>query len=194
MDGIKLFRNIFGYILAGGDSKRFGEDKALFEYEGMSMIKRTLNLLSPLVFSTKIVTKSGREFKDFGVEILNDNLDVQTPLAGVLRGLEDSEGWGLFLACDLPNMNSNVISRLLNSVNDSYEKEGITAIIASSADEELQPLVACYHKSGIASIKNSIEKNQSMKRWLSDSKIKMVTFEDEEPFININRKEDLSKL
>ena len=194
MDDINFFKNISGYILAGGDSKRFGEDKAFFEYEGMSLIKRMLNLLSPLVYSTKIVTKSGRGFKDLGVKILNDNLDVQTPLAGILRGLEDTDGWGMFLACDLPNMNSDIILRLLNSVNDSFEKEGIKAIVATSADEELQPLVACYHKSGIASIKVSIEKNQSMKRWLSDSNIKIVTFEEEEPFININRKEDLSKL
>jgi len=194
LDDITFFRNISGYILAGGDSKRFGEDKAFFEYEGMSLIKRMLNLLSPLVFSTKIVTKSGREFKDLGVKILNDNLDVQTPLAGILRGLEDSDGWGMFLACDLPKMNSDIISRLLNTVNDSYEKEGIKAIVAASAEEELQPLVACYHKSGIASIKNSIENNYSMKRWLGESKIKIVTFDEEEPFININRKEDLSKL
>ena len=191
---INLLRTVTGYILAGGDSKRFGEDKSLFEYEGMSLIKRMLNLLSPLVFSTKIVTKSGREFNGLGVKILYDDLDVQTPLAGILRGLEDTDGWGMFLACDLPNMKPEIISRLLNSLNDSYEKEGIMAIVAASADKELQPLVACYHKAGMAAIKNSIEKNQSMKRWLSDSKIKIVTFEEEEPFININRKEDLSKL
>ena len=194
MDYTNSFKNIFGYILAGGDSKRFGEDKALFEYEGISLIKRMLNLLSPLVYSTKIVTKSGRGFKGLGVKILNDSLDVQTPLAGILRGLEDTSGWGMFLACDLPNMNSDIILRLLNSVNENYEIEGIRAIVAASADEELQPLVACYHNSGIASIKNSIEKNQSMKRWLRDSKIKIVTFEEKEPFININRREDLSKL
>lgn len=189
-----MIKNIPGYILAGGDSNRFGEDKALFEYEGIPLIRRMLNLLSPLVSSTKIITKSGREFDDLGVKVLNDNLEVQTPLAGILRGLEESDGWGLFLACDLPNMNSAVISGLLNAINDSYEKEGIVAIVAATADDELQPLVACYHRSGIGSIENSIEKNQSMKKWLSDSKIKIVTFEEEEPFININRKEDLSKL
>lgn len=194
MGETNLFRTVSGYILAGGDSKRFGENKALFEFEGISLIKRMLKILSPLVFSTRIVTKNGSEFEDLGVKILNDNVDVQTPLAGILRGLEDTDGWGLFLACDLPNMKSDIISRLLNSVKDSYEKEGIDAIVAATADEELQPLVACYHKSGIASIKKSIEKNQSMKRWLSGLKIKIVTFEEEEPFLNINRKEDLSKL
>ena len=191
----KIIRqNISGYILAGGDSKRFGENKALFEIEGMSLIERAVILLSPLVYSTKIVTKSGTEFKEFGVKILNDNLDVQTPLAGILRGLEDTDGWGLFLACDLPNMNSEIISRLMNTINESYDKEGINAIVAASFDEELQPLVACYHKSGIASIKKSIEKNYSMKKWLSGLKIKIVAFEEEKPFLNINRKEDLFKL
>lgn len=194
MGDINIFSKIPGYILAGGDSKRFGEDKAFYEYEGMTLIKRMLNLLSPLVSSTKIITKGGREYDDLGVNVLNDNLQVQTPLAGILRGLEESDGWGLFLACDLPNMNSGIISSLLNAVKDRYEKEGIVAIVATSADGELQPLVACYHKSGMASIKNSIQNNQSMKKWLSDLKIKKVSFEEEGPFININRKEDLSKL
>lgn len=194
MEDINLFRTVSGYILAGGNSKRFGENKALFEFEGISLIERMLNLLSPLVSSIKIVAKNGNEFNGLGVKILNDDLDVQTPLAGILRGLEDTDGWGLFLACDLPNMKSDIISRLLSAINDSYEKEGIDAVVAASADEELQPLVACYHKSGITSIKKSIAENQSMKRWLSGLKIKIVTFEEEEPFININRKEDLSKL
>ena len=194
MDDMDIFRNISGYILAGGNSKRFGENKALFEFEGISLIERMLNLLSPLVSSIKIVAKNGNEFNGLGVKILNDDLDVQTPLAGILRGLEDTDGWGLFLACDLPNMKSDIISRLLSAIKDSYEKEGIDAVVAVSADEELQPLVACYHKSGMASIKKSIAENQSMKRWLSGLKIKIVTFEEEEPFININRKEDLSKL
>lgn len=194
MEDINLFRTVSGYILAGGNSKRFGENKALFEFEGISLIERMLNLLSPLVSSIKIVAKNGNEFNGLGVKILNDDLDVQTPLAGILRGLEDTDGWGLFLACDLPNMKSDIISRLLSAIKDSYEKEGIDAVVAASADEELQPLVACYHKSGITSIKKSIAENQSMKRWLSGLKIKIVTFEEEEPFININRKEDLSKL
>lgn len=191
---IKKSRNIPAYILAGGNSNRFGENKALFEFEGMSLIGRMLELIKPVVSSVNIVAKNDREYQNLDANILVDNLEQQTPLAGILRGLEDTDGWGMFLACDLPNMNSDIILRLLNSVNDSLEQEGIKAIVAASADNELQPLVACYHKSGIASIKNSIEKNQSMKRWLSDSKIKIVTFEEEDPFININSKEDLSKL
>ena len=187
-------RNIPAYILAGGDSNRFGENKALFEFEGISLIERMLKLIKPLVRSVNIVTKNERDYQNLDVNILVDNHELQTPLAGILRGLEDSDGWGLFLACDLPNMNEDIIMELLSDLNENLEKEGIIAVVAKSADDELQPLVACYHSSGIVSLENSIKNNQSMKRWLSDSKIKIVNFEKEEPFININRKEDLSKL
>ena len=181
------------YILAGGDSKRFGENKALFEFEGMSLIERMLNLVKPLVTSVNIVAKDDRDYQHLDANILLDSLELQTPLAGILRGLEDTDDWGLFLACDLPNMNSDIISRLLNSLNDSYEKEGIKAIVAVTSDSELQPLVACYHKSGIVPLKVSMKKNLSMKKWLSQLNIKRLNFEEEEPFLNINRKEDLSK-
>ena len=181
------------YILAGGDSKRFGENKALFEFEGMSLIERMLKLIRPLISSVNIVTKNEMDYQNLDVNILVDDHKLQTPLAGILRGLEDTDDWGLFLACDLPNMNSDIISRLLNSLNDSYEKEGIKAIVAVTSDSELQPLVACYHKSGIVPLKVSMKKNLSMKKWLSQLNIKRLNFEEEEPFLNINRKEDLSK-
>ena len=182
------------YILAGGNSNRFGENKALFEFEGMSLIERLLKLIRRLVPSVNIVTKNDKDYHNLDVNILVDKHERQTPLAGILRGLEDADGWGLFLACDLPNMNSDVISRLLNIVNDSYEKEGINAIVAASAGKEIQPLVACYHSSGIVSLEKSIKHNRSMKRWLKDLTVKIVNFEEEGPFININRKENLSKL
>ena len=50
--------NIPAYILAGGDSKRFGENKALFEFEGKSLIERMLELIRPLVSSVNIITKN----------------------------------------------------------------------------------------------------------------------------------------
>ena len=186
--------NIPAYILAGGDSKRFGENKALFEFEGLTLIERMLKLIRPLVSSVNIITKNDSGYQHLDVNILVDDHELQTPLAGILRGLEDTVDWGLFLACDLPNMNSDIISRLLNSINDGHEKEGIKAVIAVTSDNELQPLVACYHKSGIVSLKVSMKKNQSMKKWLGELKIKRVNFEEEESFLNINRKEDLSKL
>jgi len=191
---LKHNSKIPGYILAGGDSKRFGENKALFPVDGTSMIKRSVNLLSPLVSSINIVTKKNDDYKELGARILIDSLEVQTPLAGILRGLEDTDDWGLFLACDLPNMNSNIISKLLNSIGDSYESEQINAIVAVTGEDELQPLVACYHSSGTATIISGIEENSSMKKWLNDLKIKQIKFEDGEPFLNINRKEDLSNL
>ena len=191
---IKKSRNIPAFILAGGNSNRFGENKALFEFEGMSLIGRMLELIKPLVSSVNIVTKNDREYQNLDANILVDSLERQTPLAGILRGLENTDGWGLFLACDLPNMKENIIMELLSNLNEDPEKEGILAIVSKSAGEQLQPLVACYHSSGIISLENSIKNNQSMKRWLSELKIKTVNFEDEEPFININRKEDLSNL
>ena len=190
----KISGNIPAYILAGGDSKRFGENKALFEFEGQTLIERMLKLIRPLVSSVNIITKNNSGYQHLDVNILVDDHAIQPPLAGILRGLEDTDDWGLFLACDLPNMNSDIISRLLNSINDSYENKGIKAVVAVTSDEELQPLVACYHKSGIKSLKVSMKKNQSMKKWLSELNLKRLNFKEEEPFLNINRKEDLSKL
>ena len=169
----KVKSDIPAYILAGGDSIRFGENKALYIYRGMPLIMHLINSVEPLVSSLNIVSKSKSDFSDLNIPVLEDSLNIQTPLAGILRGLEDADGWGLFLAID-----------------DTSE-EDISAVVASSPRGVLQPMVACYHSSGIPALKLSIENNKSVKGWLEVSRIKTVSFDDEEPFRNVNRKSEL---
>ena len=182
--------DIPAYILAGGDSVRFGENKALYSYKGMPLIKHIINSVEPLVSSLNIISKSKSDFSDLNIPVLEDSRNIQTPLAGILRGLEDADGWGLFLACDLPFLNRDIIKSLLDAIDDASEEE-ITAIVASSRPGVLEPMAACYHSSGIPTLKVSIENNNSVKSWLEVSNIKTVPFDDEEPFRNINRKSEL---
>ncbi|MCH7618922.1 MAG: molybdenum cofactor guanylyltransferase [Candidatus Marinimicrobia bacterium] len=186
----KVKSDIPAYILAGGDSIRFGENKALYIYRGMPLIMHLINSVEPLVSSLNIVSKSKSDFSDLNIPVLEDSLNIQTPLAGILRGLEDADGWGLFLACDMPFLNRDIIISLLDAIDDTSE-EDISAVVASSPRGVLQPMVACYHSSGIPALKLSIENNKSVKGWLEVSRIKTVSFDDEEPFRNVNRKSEL---
>ena len=179
------------YILAGGDSNRFGENKALYELGGTSMIQRLIQLLSESFTIVKIIAKSEIEYSKFNVPVLKDDISKQTPLAGILRGLEDIDEWGFFLACDMPDMNTGVIEALLGSLTEIAGNSEVTAVVASTMDQELQPLVACYHSSGKESVRSAIQNNYSMKRWLEESNIKRVIFGDYLPFKNINSKNDI---
>ena len=38
---------IIGVVLAGGKSSRFGSNKALHQYEGITLLERTILLLTP---------------------------------------------------------------------------------------------------------------------------------------------------
>ena len=155
------------------------------------MIEYSIKLVNSIIPETYIISKVEDGLTGFGVPVLKDDLAQQTPLAGVLRGLEELKSWGLFLACDLPYMEAKVITELLESIDTEMEEEGIIAVVASIHDNILQPMVACYHKSAISSLNRAIDKNYSMKRWLSESKIKIVNFENAKPFRNINEKSDL---
>ena len=182
--------DIPAYILSGGDRIRFGENKALSIYMGKPLIKHLINSVEPLVSSLSIISKSKSDFSDLSIPVLEDSLNIQTPLAGILRGLEDANGWGLFLACDMPFLNRDIIKSLLDTIDDTT-KDDISAIVASSPRGGLQPMVACYHSSGIPALKLSIENNNSVKGWLEVSRIKTVSFDDEKPFRNVNRKSEL---
>ena len=78
------------YVLAGGFSRRFGENKALFPYRGQPLIQYPLDILRGLCRPVKIVAKDTAPYAEFGVPVLADALDQQSPLVGIWSGLDDS--------------------------------------------------------------------------------------------------------
>src|SRR5882762_7843363 len=98
---------IAGYVLAGGGSTRFGQDKALVEFDAKPMLARLVELLGGVTKSTKVVAVRGK-YEAFGVEIVEDRWPGEGPLGGIITALEDGAGsaarseWNLIVSCDMP--------------------------------------------------------------------------------------------
>lgn len=180
--------NITAFVLAGGFSRRFGTNKALFPYEGKPLIMYPLELLSQQTESVHIIAKDAEVYEDLGYQVIEDIYDQQTPLVGILTGLKESTtDWNIFTACDTPFLTTEVLDRLRSNVTPQPENDAIVPV----ADQKLQPLIAFYRRRLIASIEAAIDKNLSMKDWLSVMTVKQVSFQDNTPFQNINSREDL---
>jgi len=99
-------RDACAVVLAGGESRRFGSDKALARFRGEPLIARVIQELRSVGFSqVAIAAKEPEKYAEVapGAELLRDVRPVQTPLAGLAAGLRASR-YPLVFACaaDMP--------------------------------------------------------------------------------------------
>ena len=104
---------IKGLILAGGQSSRMGEDKALFDYHGMPQYQFLNKLLHEFVEEVYISCRPEQKF-DGDIPRIEDQYEDIGPMAGVLSAFKkDSTCAWLAVACDLPYVDAATLSLLI---------------------------------------------------------------------------------
>jgi molybdopterin-guanine dinucleotide biosynthesis protein A len=82
-----------GFVLAGGKSRRMGQDKAMLHFRNHSLLDHMVQLLSTVANPVRVV----------GRGILPDQIPDCGPLGGILTALDASESaMNLIVAVDLP--------------------------------------------------------------------------------------------
>lgn len=136
---------LLGLVLVGGQSRRMGRDKALLCYDGQTpQIERTVELLKPLC---QQVFVSQRETQSFELPQETDPIfdsvnEAKGPLCGILSAMRYKQkvNW-LVLACDLPNVDRPVLTKLISHFEADSSK---AAAYRNSADGLPEPLCAIY--------------------------------------------------
>ena len=99
-------------ILAGGESRRMGRDKATLPWQGGSMLQHLIDRYAALGPVAVCVDRAGR-VPFTGAQELTDPFPGQGPLNGILAGFEQTEEAELFLtATDLPFGEPALVHRL----------------------------------------------------------------------------------
>src|SRR6267378_1710525 len=135
---------IAGYVLAGGGITRFGQDKALVEFDGKPMLARMVELLWGVAKSTKVVAVCGK-YERFGVELVEDRWPGEGPLGGIITALEDAVGsaaraeWNLILSCDMPFLTCEWLGFLTERGVKSKAQ-----VVLPHSTHGPEPLCACY--------------------------------------------------
>ncbi len=133
---------ITGYIIAGGDSRRFGHDKRLIEINGRSLLDRARELLRDFLGNEpfcvgdnldEIITDPSR--------IVRDAKPGCGPLGGLVSALKSAPTtWCLIIAGDLPKLAPRDLERLAAQDSDGFD------IVTLSLSGEPEPLAALYHR------------------------------------------------
>ncbi|MEX0886386.1 MAG: molybdenum cofactor guanylyltransferase [Phycisphaeraceae bacterium] len=90
------------YLLAGGQSRRFGSDKARAELDGVPLLVRLARELQPLTASVTVIAHTRDAYADLGLTTIADIQPGRGPLAGLHAALHHAEHpWLLLASCDM---------------------------------------------------------------------------------------------
>ncbi len=191
-------------VVAGGVSKRFGQDKGLIKLAEKPLILHVLDKVATLVDETIVVVNSETQKNNF-IEVIKekarvvvDSTNVQTPLVGALAGFETVQNeYSLLLACDTPFLSSTIPSFLLDICVNK------TAAIPRWPNGNIEPLQAAYHaKIAAKAAKTTLEDDKlDMRSMIANMQnvryISTTVLRQFDPklltFFNINTLNDLKK-
>jgi molybdopterin-guanine dinucleotide biosynthesis protein A len=95
--------DVVAFVVAGGQSRRMGRDKALLPWGGATLLDHAIQRLRAVSDDVRILCGPDVRYADRGLPVVPDAARGQGALGGVLSGLLALErGVGIFLAVDLP--------------------------------------------------------------------------------------------
>jgi len=191
-------------VLAGGFSKRFGQDKCLIDLVGKPLVLHVVDRVSSVVDEKVVVVGSSalREklsnvFKS-KISVIVDRYEGQSPLVGALTGFESVDAeYSLLLPCDTPFVSAEIVALLLDlCVNRD-------AVIPRWPNGYMEPLQAVYcTKSAIEAAKKALDEGKrdllSMINYLYGVRyVSTLVLRQLDPklltFFNVNTVEDLKR-
>lgn len=129
-------------ILAGGQSTRFGSDKALLQYNGQSLIEFIAGQLKTIADDIVLCGKNPEEFNFPGIKVVPDMVPGLGPLMGIATSLKHVEHDICFITgCDIPIINIQLVEHMFKL------SEHCDIVIPKNANGNLEPLFAVYRKS-----------------------------------------------
>jgi len=174
-------------ILAGGKSSRMGgEDKSLLPVDGKPMILNIINQLEDYFDEIIIGANDNDKYRFLNRIIIPDIEKEKGPLMGILSCVKASSNEINFItACDIPIMNIKLIQNMINLSAD------VDIVMPIKEQDKHEPLFAIYKKSVIKDTELILQNNgRKIIELLKKVKVRLVEFDAENWYQNLNRKED----
>ena len=183
-------------ILAGGESSRFGKNKALVIIDGKSLVQRVVERVMSI--SSQIIVAGSLWQSGFpsapDIEYKPDLYPDKGPLGGIYTGLSLSKSfYNIVVACDMPFLNIELLRYMVKLC------PGFDAVVPVT--DRIQPLHGVYAKSCLDTMRMRLENRWlGIGRLLNMVNVRHVTEEecqqfdpDLSSFFNINSEADLAR-
>lgn len=185
-------------ILAGGQSRRLGRDKAFLMLDGQPLVVRTIDQLAALSDDLLVVTNEPAHFEplEMPVRLVPDQRPGEGALMGVYSGLQAARHpHALVVACDMPLLSLPLLRYML-PLADGYD------IVVPRVGGWLEPLHAIYGKACLPAMSRLLDHGQRQIIAFFDQVRVRYVEEDEvtrcDPhhlsFLNVNTPEDWQRV
>lgn len=183
-------------LLAGGQSTRFGSNKALANLGNQIIIKRIINTLDQVSDKVYVVVDRQSKYSFLrNIQVVEDIIINKGPLGGLYTGLYYSDSnYNFLMACDMPLITVEYLE-FLKKFEKSYD------ILVPEHNNFIEPLAGIYSKNCHNLILKEIKNNNlKFKSFFKQANLSVINEEDireindpDRLFCNINYTEDLKK-
>jgi molybdopterin-guanine dinucleotide biosynthesis protein A len=194
----EIYPDLAVAVLAGGQARRFGADKALVQLgpNGTTILARTAGIASSLSDMVAIVGHERYADLDLGVSILEDDDPGSGPLGGIATAMRKLDRPRLLvLASDMPCLSRPLLRWMI--------EQPLTAdvLIPRTDDGRWQPLHAIYRRTALPVIQRCLSTGSGAVRsilpLLNVEEIAETALRRIDPELNslfsLNRPEDLER-
>lgn len=204
-----MVNSLAAIVLAGGQSSRMGQDKALIPVQGVPLLRRTCEVALDCTSQVYVVTPRPAIYQPLLPpqchlvleQPLLHETQTQGPLVGFAQGLAVvSSEWVLLLACDLPYLQADLLQRWLQQL-DTLES-AIAALLPHQA-KGWEPLCGFYRTNSLPRLNTFIQQGgRSFQHWLAQEAVQEITFSpdasirslEQQMLFNCNTPTDLEEL
>src|ERR1700722_18265791 len=104
-----------GFVLAGGASRRMGQDKALLPLGSRTMVERIADEVRSAAGNVTIIGPIER-YAHLGFPVVPDKVENCGPIGGLYTALSITKAdWNLVVACDMPHVTAVFLTQLIEA-------------------------------------------------------------------------------
>lgn len=193
-----------GAVLAGGQSRRFGRDKARVDLGGETLLERAVKRLRPVCSEVILVSSRRLDWSALDLERVPDALPGRGPLAGITAAVRHASGRPTFvLACDLPFVSVELVRYLIGlakteSGGSAGESEHLAWV--PRVGSRTQPLCGLYTTGVLPRLEEALAHGRlGVRDLLQTLPVRVVDLDtrtslaNADSFLNVNHPRDLRR-
>ena len=189
--------NILGVVLAGGKSKRFGDDKTTAKLGNKSLLDHTIEKIEKKFDEILIISNNEKHISiKKNVFSTKDLIEGHLgPLVGVLSAMEwikkhkKNYNWMATFPCDTPFFDENLVDKIMNCPKNSSKK--LFFLKSGNRRHNIFGLWSLELKDIL--LKDINKGHRKVEEWANKVGSEIIEINDESDynFLNINTREDL---
>jgi len=184
-----------GLVLAGGESRRMGTDKATLQAGGVNLLDHAVSAMRAVLADVYVAVRAGQ--RDDPVRqkytVIEDRFSDVGPAAGLLaaHARYPDAAW-LVIACDMPLLDEASLIYL----RDGRDGHSDATALAAETGGRAEPLCAIYEPGTLAAFLAQVSAggNPSPSAWLAAVQTRILVAPDPGALVSANTKAELAEM